>query len=531
MPSSAPSAAPSRRAIIDIGSNTVRMVIYDGPPRAPHVFYNEKITARLGKNVAEDGVLSVKASTTALAALARYALILRLHGVEDVGCVATAAVRDAANGGEFLARVAELGLSPRLLSGEEEALASADGVRAAFPGAQGIVGDLGGGSLELVAIGDFGSRHGVSLPLGTLRLPALRAAGPERFARRIHRLLRASDWSEPAGQPFYLVGGSWRALARVAMIRDHWPVDDPHGYELAPGRAAALARTLAALSRPPKPALAKAALAKISAKPIIGKRPPADLTSLAPPGSGISASRVASLPDAAALLAVLVREIRPSRLVFSGWGLREGLLARGLSPAAAASDPLVAGVEGFVAGLGREIPQTSRQVAQWCAGAVSPGDNSRASLRLCATMLAFASLRTEPNLRAEQAAEWALRKRWIGIDAEGRAMLAVAVRANSGHIEIPEPLARMATPARLREGLAWGLAVRLCRRLSVGAAEALAETALTIDGGRLVLSARGPMQALYNETVAKDHRLLADCLGLQPAFVGVSDAVLPARAL
>ena len=208
----------------------MRLVIYDGPPRAPHVFYNEKITARLGKNVAEDGVLSVKASTTALAALARYALILRLHGVDDVGCVATAAVRDAANGGEFLARVAELGLSPRLLSGEEEALASADGVRAAFPGARGIVGDLGGGSLELVAVGDFGSRHGVSLPLGTLRLPALRAVGPERFARRIHRLLKTSDWAEPAGQPFYLVGGSWRALARVAMIRDHWPVDDPHGY-------------------------------------------------------------------------------------------------------------------------------------------------------------------------------------------------------------------------------------------------------------------------------------------------------------
>lgn len=516
MPNPASAAQHSRRAIIDIGSNTVRMVIYDGPQRAPRVFYNEKITARLGKNVAEDGVLSVKASTTALAALARYALILRLHGVEDVGCVATAAVRDAANGGEFLARVAELGLKPRLLSGEEEALASADGVRAAFPGAQGIVADLGGGSLELVAVDDSGSRHGVSLPLGTLRLPALRVAGPDRFAQRIHHLLKSSDWSEPTGQPFYLVGGSLRALARVAMIRDNWPVDDPHGYELAPDRVAGLARTLAALSRPPK-----SAGAKIAGKPPVGKRAPADLASLAPPGSGISASRVASLPDAAALLAVLVRELKPSRLVFSGWGLREGLLARGLSPAAAASDPLLAGVEDFVAGLGREIPLVARQVGQWCAGAVSAGDNSRDRLRLCATMLAFASLRTEPNLRAEQAVEWALRKRWIGIDAEGRAMLAVAVRANSGHVAVPEAMNRMATPVRLQQGVAWGLAVRLCRRLTVGAADALAETSLTIDGGRLVLTAHGRMQSLYNETVAKDHRLLAECLGLQPAFVAL----------
>ena len=164
----------ARQAIIDIGSNTVRLVIYGGPLRAPEVLYNEKVTARLGRGLGETGRLSDKAMTQALSALARYALLLQLRGVKDVSCVATAAVRDATNGAEFLQRVAQLGLCPRLLSGEEEAVIGAGGVCAAFPAAAGVVGDLGGGSLELTDIAGDRATHGVSLPLGTLRLARLR---------------------------------------------------------------------------------------------------------------------------------------------------------------------------------------------------------------------------------------------------------------------------------------------------------------------------------------------------------------------
>ena len=128
-------AGTAEQAIIDIGSNTVRLVIYGGPARAPAVLYNEKVTARLGKGVAEDGKLSEKAMGTVLAALGRFEALLRLRGVKKVQTVATAAARDASNGPAFLARVAALGLNPRLLSGEEEAVTSARGVLAAFPGA------------------------------------------------------------------------------------------------------------------------------------------------------------------------------------------------------------------------------------------------------------------------------------------------------------------------------------------------------------------------------------------------------------
>src|ERR1700712_478728 len=163
-----------RRAVIDIGSNTVRMVIYAGPPRAPSVVFNEKVTAKLGKALAETGLLSDKAAGAALSALARYAVLLKVQGITKVETVATAAVRDAANGPEFLAKIAALGLSPRLLSGQEEAVTSAWGVLAAFPDAHGIVADLGGGSLELTDIAGDTCEHGVSFPWGSLRLRALR---------------------------------------------------------------------------------------------------------------------------------------------------------------------------------------------------------------------------------------------------------------------------------------------------------------------------------------------------------------------
>lgn len=486
-------ATADSHAIIDIGSNTVRMVIYGGPPRAPEVLYNEKVTARLGKAVGETGRLSAKAMGTALAALRRYALLLRLRGVADVACVATAAVRDAANGAEFLEQVAALGLAPRLLSGEEEALIGAAGVCAAFPGAMGVVGDLGGGSLELTDIADDQATHGVSLPLGTLRLGPLRAAGPVKFARRVKKLLRGAEWAGAHGQTFYLVGGSWRALARVAMRRADWPVEDPHGFEMAPDEALRLLRTVAMARQAPAPASEWARL-------------------------GISSARAASLPDAAALLAVLLRELKPARVVVSGWGLREGLLAQRMGRATRAQDPLLAAARAFATRHDPQAPGAATAVLGWTR-AIDPAAGAHDALREAACLLALAGMVTEPNRRPAQALDWALQKRWVGIDAAGRAMLALAMRANTGRVAIPAQLLRLAPAPLLRAALAWGLATRLCRRLTLYAPEALAGTALEIDGGWLVLRAAPALAGLYTETVEKDLRQLGECLGLEPRFI------------
>jgi exopolyphosphatase/guanosine-5'-triphosphate,3'-diphosphate pyrophosphatase len=471
------------RAIIDIGSNTLRLVIFDGPARAPIVVHNEKVTARLGKGVAESGLLTAKAMDLALKALRRFAKLLELREVRQVQTVATAAVRDASNGGEFLDAVRGCGLSPRLLSGEEEALTSAAGIVGAFPGAKGVVADLGGGSLELVHVAAARCERGASLPFGTLWLPQLLAGGPDRFARRVKKALVATEWHCTEGEALYLVGGSHRALARLAMHQLHWPLDDPHGFELA---TEAVQHVCRSALRGGVPEVLK----------------------------GVSSSRLGALRNTAALLSVLLREIRPSSVVFSAWGLREGLLYQGLTKAQQSRDPLIEGVAAFVETLG--FPQENGlSVAKWIGRAQPGASQDHTRLRLVATTLILAAHRIEPNLRVAHALDWALHKRWIGLDESGRAMIAACVVGNSGRRDIPHDLTRLASHADLQAAFAWGQAIRLCRRFGGLSPEVLAGNALIARGSVLTLSVHPAFAALVNEGIEKDLRNLAESLGLQ----------------
>jgi exopolyphosphatase/guanosine-5'-triphosphate,3'-diphosphate pyrophosphatase len=478
---------PERRAIIDIGSNTIRLVIYGGPRRAPTVVLNEKVGARLGKDLDRTGHLSERAMGVALAGLGRYAALLRLLGVEDVQTVATAATRDALNGGVFLERVRMLGLEPRLLSGDEEAHASALGVIGAFPGARGVVADLGGGSLELVRIDGDAIAHGISLPFGTLRLPGLRAGGVRKFASRLDEALAHEAWSEGTGLPLFLVGGSWRAFSRYALHLEAQAhasaLDDPHGLELTPEAAQRMAATLVRTGAPARVA-------------------------------GITEARLASLADAAALLVQLVRRLGPSKLVFSSWGLREGLLYAGLDPATQRQDPLLASIGGFAQRYGVSEAMAS-MVADWAAPAAG-GTAGSEPLRYAAAMLTLAAQRTEPNLRCEEGLDWALRKRWIGLENRDRARLAAAVIGNAGLTTVPADVAELAPPEEIREGIGWGLAIRLSRKLCASAAPALANSGISVENGQLVLTLLDPAVPLYTESAARSHRALADWLGFAP---------------
>ena len=306
------------RAVIDIGSNTVRLVVYAGSERVPQTWLNEKVSARLGRDLSATGRMPDKAIEQALGALARYATIIADLAIDDIQTVATAAVRDADNGSEFLDRVRALGLVPRLLSGEEEAQASAFGVIGAFPDARGTVADLGGGSLELVMVEHGDCHDGCSLPLGTLRLPALRARGPEAFRKAIAKEMAKAGRAAAHPGPLYMVGGTWRALAAFAMQAADYPLSDPHGFTLDPREADRVAREVA-------------------------KMDPADLA----PIPGIASSRAGGLPDAAAMLRVMLAELQPDGLVFSSWGLREGLLFQRLGATIRQQDPLLAGVAAF----------------------------------------------------------------------------------------------------------------------------------------------------------------------------------------
>ena len=481
--------ATAERAIIDIGSNTVRLVVYGGTMRAPTVLLNEKVTAKLGREIAATGRLADEAMALALRGLKRFTLLLADLGIKDIETVATAAVRDAVNGPEFVESLRAIGLNPRVISGEEEALLSAHGVIGAFPDARGIVADLGGGSLELVRVADGQTDSASTLPLGTLRLPEYRKSGRAEMRKNLDKAIRKGGWDlsatpEAANGALYLVGGTWRAMAVYAMAARGYPLSDPHGFvietpvalELATGLALSETDTLKGRDR-------------------------------------ISSMRAEKLPDAAVLLQALLTRLAPDRVVFSSWGLREGLLYDRLPAHTRSQDPLLAGVAVFANQRG-SAPTLATRMAAWTLDAAPAREHGSERLRLAATMLALAGMQIEPNIRLPQAINWALHKRWVGIDGKGRAMLAAAIAANGNQTSLPAEVRTLAGEDALEEAVRWGLALRLARRLGAQSARSLEVSRLVIEDGALVLRLATSHAALFGQPTEKDMKLLAGRLGL-----------------
>ena len=478
------------RAIIDIGSNTVRLVVYGGTMRAPTVLLNEKVTAKLGREIAATGRLADEAMALALRGLKRFALLLADLGVDDIDTVATAAVRDAANGPEFVEQLRAIGLEPRVISGEEEALLSAHGVIGAFPDARGIVADLGGGSLELVRVAGGEADSASTLPLGTLRLPDHRKGGRAEMKKSLDKAIRKAGWDLAANAPqengaLYLVGGTWRAMAVYAMAQRAYPLSDPHGFELETGAANDLA----------------AGLAASESEMIRGKE-------------RISSMRAEKLPDAAVLLQALLERLAPEKVVFSSWGLREGLLYDRLPAHSKAQDPLLAGISVFASHRG-SAPTLATRMAAWTLDAAPAREHGSERLRLAATMLALAAMQIEPNIRLPQAINWALHKRWVGIDGTGRAMLAAAISANGNQLNLPVEVRALASEEALEEAMRWGLALRLARRLGAQSRRSLEVSRLVVEDGALVLRLATSHAALFGQPTEKDMKLLAGRLGLK----------------
>ena len=490
-------------AIIDIGSNTVRLVIYGGPPRAPTILFNEKVTARLGRALDESGAMAEESIALAMAGLERFALILSDLGVGKIDTVATAAVRDASNGQAFLADVTALGLEPRLLSGLDEAGISADGVLGAFPAANGIVADIGGGSLELVPVADGQVGKGCSLPAGTLRLPRLGGGDRDKLRDRLKKMIgkEAPGMGAPEDRKgdLYLVGGTWRAIAAFAQGRSDSPLSDPHGFGLSREEALALAKSVA-----------KADADAVAAVP------------------QVASSRIESLPDASQLLQVLIKHYEPERIVVSAWGLREGLMMRRLDRYQLAQDPLLAGIIDFAENRGVSPMQATR-VAGWTVDTVASTRDGAERLRFAAIMLGMAAMQTEPNLRVAQGVDWALHKRWIGISPEGRAMIAAAICANSNALDLPPDLRELASAEALDEGVSWGLGLRLARRLGAGSARSLDSSRLVRGKKSLVLTLAKSHAALYASPPERDLALLAGHLGLQPQVRVTGGKKLPEK--
>lgn len=483
-----PAVVEGRTAIIDIGSNSVRLVVYQGSARLPATLFNEKVMAGLGRGLAETGAIEPASMAAARGALSRFSALAREMQVGELRTVATAAVRDASNGRELIDAARNLGLEVETLSGEEEAMAAGLGVLSGIPEADGIVGDLGGGSLELVRVVAGTVTDRVSFPLGVLRLGAIRAEGKTALERKVAKLLGDAGWKgRGKGLPFYLVGGSWRSLARLDMHLKHYPLPIAHQYPMAVARIAELANSIAAM-------------------------PKADLKAI----PNLSSARASSLEDAAILLGQVLKQLGSKGTIVSAYGLREGLLYQRLSPEVRQQDPLIAATRDEGERLGR-FPEHGDLLDQWIAPLFAGEPPEMARLRHAACQLVDVGWHANPEFRAERGLDAALHGNWVAIDSMGRAALGQALyTALGGGLDTPAPLPQLADDDTLWRAKLWGLAIRLGQRLSGGVAAPIKRSELHMDEETLALCLDPEDEALYGEAVEKRHKALAAAFGKEP---------------
>lgn len=486
----APPAGGARVAVIDIGSNSMRLVVFDALKRAPAPMFNEKVFCGLGRGLKLTGSLSEEGVELALTNLVRFTRLAHSMGAENLALLATAAVREADNGAAFVEQVYQLcGLKVKVLSGKSEARLSALGVISGMPEADGIMGDLGGGSLELVELKKGRIGRSATLGLGPLRLIEL-CQGDRKAARsEITRQLEKIEWlKESKGGTFYPVGGSWRGLARVHIRQSKYPLTVVHGYEMRREELEELTTLISALG-----------------------------TESLSRTSGVNRRRVETLPFGALVLGQLLRRGVFGRVVFSSCGLREGHVFDMLSKDEQAKSPLIAIAQEISAREGR-FGDIGPQLFNWTAALFADEEEEAAQVRLATCYLSDFAWREHPEYRAEQALFRILHHPFIGVNHCGRAFMAYAVFLRYGGSlqsrRVASILALM-KPKMIRRAEVLGLALRMAYMLSGGISGPLEKTSLSLKDNRLKLVLPKDRSVLAGDVVERRLKALCDVLGVK----------------
>ncbi len=484
-------AAPlGRIAVVDLGSNSLRLVVFERLGASLLPLLNEKVMCALGRGIARTGRLNPEGVELAFANLQRFVALARALNVDHLAIIATAAVREASDGRAFAAEAERrCGVPVRIIEGGEEARLSAAGVLAGIREADGVVGDLGGGSVELARV-DSGAGApigaGVSLPLGPLRLAEL-ADNRKALAEAIERgIADAPVLREAAGKTLYLVGGAWRAIARLHMEQTHYPLHIIHEYTIARRPAEEFLDMMAGQSR--------RSLERITS---------------------ISRRRLEVVPLAAAILRQLIAAGRPERIVFSAFGLREGYAA-GLLPTDPHIDPLIAACIGIALNLSRGRSDGDR-LQRWTAPIFPDLDEDSRRLHRAAAWLSDIAWAEHPDYRAEHAFTRSLRMPVAQIGHHERVFIAAALHARyGGAMDDPITVAtrQLLDDAAAAEARCLGLALRLAYTLCGGALELLDQVRIARERSGLILELPPTGSLFTGEAVQRRFDALGRALGL-----------------
>ncbi len=389
-------------SIIDIGSNSIRLVVYEGLARSPTLLFNEKMLAGLGRGIVSTGKLDPEAVTRSMEEFRRFRALSDQAGAEHIYVLATAAAREAGNGPDFIHRAEDvLKTEIRVLSDRQEAYYSALGVISGFHPANGIAGDLGGGSLELIDINRESMGEGITLPLGGLRLQDM-ARNSLLQAQKIARqeLARAKLLKGGQGRVFYAVGGTWRNLARLHMEMTNYPLGVMHHYEISAESAQAFLKQVA-----------RGEVEKVRGI------------------EGVSKNRRSLLPYGAVVLQEIMSAMQPSKIVVSAQGVREGFLYSLLDAEEQKSDPLISAAEELALLRSRSVHH-AHDLVEWTGEAFKAfgidETEDEARYRHAACLLADIGWRAHPEYRGRQSLNIIAHASFIGVDHPGRAYLALA---------------------------------------------------------------------------------------------------------
>ncbi len=486
----APPSGKGRVAVIDIGSNTVRLVVYDAPQMMPVPMFNEKSQCELARGLVATGKLNPDGVEESIHSMARFISLSDAMGVDHLDLVATAAVRTAEDGRDYVARLKKrFGLSVRVLSGAEEARLSALGVLSGVPEADGLLGDMGGGSLELVALdkGRFGAAE--TFPLGHLCLSEASGNDPAKARRIIGDHLADLPWlKEVRGRTFYAVGGSWRTIARVFIEQTGYPLHVLDNYTVRRDEALGILHLISGLSL--------------------------ETTEKIP---GVPKRRMATLPFAAATLEIILEISQPRELVFSGFGMREGQLLKSLPDELRNLDPLIAGCTSLAEHAGR-FSISGDEILEWMSPLFPEETPVERRMRLAACLLSDIGWTEHPDYRAEHAFHRALRVPFAGLTHPDRVLLALAVfiryNGDPGD-ELARPLHNLLDEEQLTRVETIGLALRLAHTLSGSAPGLLGGTKLVRKDNALILDLSKRSEVYLGEAVRRRFKTLASRAGLK----------------
>jgi exopolyphosphatase/guanosine-5'-triphosphate,3'-diphosphate pyrophosphatase len=451
-------------AIIDIGSNSVRLVVYERLSRSATPLFNEKELCGLARGVATSGKLDPEAMASALMAIRRFTALAGQMRAEKIEVLATAAPREASNGPDFIRAVESItGSRVLLLSGAEEARLTAMGVISGIHRPDGIAGDLGGGSLEVIDIKGHKVGVGETFPLGGLRLEEASEKSLKKAEKLAADALAGSKvLAKGEKRAFYAIGGTWRSLARLHMRQKGYPLHVMHQYSISPGEAADFCR-------------------------MVAKRDIDSLDSI----EVVSRNRRALLPYGAVVLEQLIKVMRPSEIVMSALGVREGHLFDLLDDTERAKDPLLAACE-ELSFLRSRSPRHVEELIPWTKDAFDAigidETPEEARLRQAACLLADIGWRAHPEYRGEQSLNLIAHAAFIGIDHPGRAYLALAnFYRHEGLIDDAlSPRIRELAPTRLMErARALGATLRVAYLIS-GAMPGVVGRSRMVARGRLL---------------------------------------------